>query len=243
MALIVMLGVVVGLLAVLFVGLLRSHAQVLRALHAAGIRVDADHPEGFRLSAPSPDPMEGLARAEVPDVRPSSVQDVTGVTPDGAMARMAVSGVSHHTLLVFLSTGCGACVGLWDEMGASSAAVQAAAGSARILVVTQGAEVESPGAVARLAPPGVDVVMSTEAWEDYGVGGAPYFVLIDGRAGRVLGEGSAGAWHQVADLLSRAVADARVEGRTRRDLLTGGAGGSTGRGNRADRRLGGEGET
>jgi hypothetical protein len=51
--------------------------------------------------------------------------------------------------------------------------------------------------------------MSTEAWADYEVPGSPFFVLVDGRSGRRIGEGVAHHFHQVAELVRRADADAR----------------------------------
>ena len=38
--------------------------------------------------------------------------------------------------------------------------------------------------------------------------GAPYFVLVDGTSGDVVGEGSGSSWDQVSDLLAQAMADA-----------------------------------
>ena len=50
--------------------------------------------------------------------------------------------------------------------------------------------------------------MSTEAWSDYGVPGSPYFVLVEGRSGRVRGEGTGPDWEQVSSLLDQATGDA-----------------------------------
>ena len=52
--------------------------------------------------------------------------------------------------------------------------------------------------------------MSTEAWGDYEVPGSPFFVLVDGRSGRRVGEGVANQFRQVADLVRRAESDART---------------------------------
>ncbi len=82
--------------------------------------------------------------------------------------------------------------------------------------------------------------MSSQAWDDYEVPVAPYFMLVDGRRG-VIGEGASASWAQVVDLLGKAAADAGVDldgaaaaGRrpTRRELLTG-----SHREQRADREL------
>ena len=52
--------------------------------------------------------------------------------------------------------------------------------------------------------------MSTEAWSDYEVPGSPFFVLVDGRSGRRIGEGVANHFSQVVELVRRAESDARA---------------------------------
>ena len=54
--------------------------------------------------------------------------------------------------------------------------------------------------------------MSSQAWEDYGVPLAPYFVLRGRRAGTVEGEGAAESWPQVASLLRDAMATHQADG-------------------------------
>jgi hypothetical protein len=49
--------------------------------------------------------------------------------------------------------------------------------------------------------------MSCQAWEDYAVPGAPYFVLVDGI---VRGEGVATSWQAVSSLVSDAIEDQRA---------------------------------
>jgi hypothetical protein len=64
--------------------------------------------------------------------------------------------------------------------------------------------------VRELAPEGAEVVMSSDAWGDYGIPGSPHFVLVEG--GRVAGQGAAAAWEQIGALVRQAradVADAR----------------------------------
>ena len=61
--------------------------------------------------------------------------------------------------------------------------------------------------------------MSSQAYDDYAVPANPYFFLVDGPAGRVLGEGAAASWTQVAELLARAAADAGLDA-TRRPAAT-----------------------
>jgi hypothetical protein len=54
--------------------------------------------------------------------------------------------------------------------------------------------------------------MSSDAWTDYEVPGSPFFVLIDGDAGRRIGEGVANHFDQVAELVRRADIDATAFG-------------------------------
>jgi hypothetical protein len=48
--------------------------------------------------------------------------------------------------------------------------------------------------------------MSSDAWKDYQVPGAPYFILVDGA---VRGEGVATTWEAVASLVRDAVEEER----------------------------------
>ncbi len=55
--------------------------------------------------------------------------------------------------------------------------------------------------------------MSSAAWAEYRVPGSPYFVLVDGPAGRVRGEGTGATWEQVSTMLRQANDDASDDGR------------------------------
>ena len=91
-------------------------------------------------------------------------------------------------------------------------------GDARLVLVTKGTDAESPGSVRKLSP-GITVplVMSSDAWDAYDVPVAPFFVLIDGVSGNVLGEGAASNWDQVSSMLQQALEDAGlVDGKGRR---------------------------
>ncbi len=202
-ALVVIEAVAIGVLALLVVGLLRSHAEILRALHSLGIGEE--------------DLMgEVLPEDPVPAGRGTPAHDVVGTTPDGGAVKAAVVGTGRATLLAFLSSGCAGCERLWSQP--SAAELDLPGDGSRVVVVTKGVDAESPAAVARLAPPGVQVVMSSEAFADYQVPATPYFVLVDGGTGRVAGEGSAGSWRQVSNLVRRAAGDAAVASRRRRHL-------------------------
>ncbi|HEX4819551.1 MAG TPA: hypothetical protein VFV00_05045 [Acidimicrobiales bacterium] len=195
--LVTLLGVAVGLLALLVAGLLRSHAEILRALNELG--VDLDPNRGARANTTLP-----------PRAAADSVADVTGTDADGAAQHIAVAGVEHNTLLAFLSTTCLTCRDFWSAFADPSLDVP---GRARVVIVTRSEEAESPSSVRRLAPRTVHTVMSTETWHAYNVPGAPYFILVDGARSQVIGEGTATAWERVQELMRQAMADANEAGR------------------------------
>jgi hypothetical protein len=115
---------------------------------------------------------------------------------------VAVTGRPGLTLLAFLSSGCSSCAGFWAAL--ADPAGHGLPGDVRTVAVTKGPEVEIRAEVARRAAPGLTVVMSTAAWGDYEVPGSPFFVLVDGAAGRRVGEGVANSFDQVAELVRRA---------------------------------------
>jgi hypothetical protein len=118
-----------------------------------------------------------------------------------------IVGAEHTTLLAFLSSGCGTCADFWQAF-ADGAGTRLPGRDTRLVIVTRGHEAESASAVAALAPAGVTTLMSTEAYEAYSVPANPYFILVDGPSGRIIGEGAAASWNQVATLLGQAAADA-----------------------------------
>lgn len=236
-ALVWLLAAVVALLTLLVVGLLRSHATILRALHDAGIDLDPDA-DPHRHAAPvSLDEPRIRTQAGVPGPAGASGQratDLAGVTAAGGTRTVSVTS-GAPTLLAFLSTGCTTCATFWEafaEAGADGGDPLSRLGlpaGLRLVVVTKGPELESPAEVAALAPPGVLTLQSSQAWEDYRIPVAPYFALVDGRRGVVVGEGAAASWERVRDLIQRSLADAALEetlpaesGKVRRrDVLTG----------------------
>lgn len=247
LALVIVEGVVLVLLALLVVGLLRSHAEILRALHDLGVNLEDGAPQGgtrtFALGAradaaaagaPAP---SGVAPTGTPtedrigdsglamplDGPLGTAHDLMGVTPFGDGAAVAVNGTDHLTLLAFLSTGCATCLDFWEAFR-DPANRRVAGGSANLVVLTRGPDAESPAAVAELAEPDVTTLMSSEAFDDYSVPVAPYFVLVDGSAGRIVGEGAAASFDQLGGLLAKAMADGGMglgARRTRREVLRG----------------------
>jgi hypothetical protein len=195
-AVLVIEGLAIILLGVLVVGLLRSNADILRALHDLGVR------EASTVST---------AGAVAPRARASNggVTDVSGLSLAGSAIHVGVTGTRHSTMLAFLSTGCSACVGLWEGLGARDLLSERS--DVRLVVVTKSRDAESQSRLEQLVPDGITLVQSTEAWESYGVPVSPYFVLVDGSIDAVVGEGSAGSWAQVASLLGQAVADTEAD--------------------------------
>ena len=110
---------------------------------------------------------------------------------------------THLTLLVFLTTTCTTCAELWKALAGSRRGL---ARGARLLLVTKGAEVEDRARLRRVAPRGVPLVMSTEAWGRYGVTAAPFVVCIDA-AGTVVAAGAVSGW---ADVVAACPAPAAV---------------------------------
>jgi len=212
--LVVLLALVVALLAVLVVGVLRSHAEILRRLHELGAGIYDDEADAaVAASGGVRSPVELRTRPGVPEPRSADglvatdAHDVAGVTPSGATAIAGVVGTSHTTLLAFLSSGCGTCADFWRAFSAGEG-TRLPGRDTRLVIVTKGQEGESLSAVAGLAPQGVTTIMSTEAYDDYSVPANPYFILVDGPSGRIMGEGAAASWTQVATLLGQAAADA-----------------------------------
>lgn len=114
---------------------------------------------------------------------------VAGVDPAGEPATASID----DGLLMFLTSSCRPCRALWAELAARPHA------HAQVTVVTPDPSTESRRSVARLAA-GVDhrVLMSTRAWLDYGVPGAPWLAAVAG--GVVRAEGSASSWAEVETL-------------------------------------------
>jgi len=180
------------LLALVVVGLLRSHAEILRRLGPP----EADERDSDVLApgVPAPPSREGLREAP----------RITGMTLGGDGIQVG-SGSGQPMLLAFLSSGCLTCEGFWETF--SQAEPPAIPGGARVVAVTKDASHESPSRLRDLAGDSLEVVMSSAAWRQFDVPTSPYFVYVE-RDGMILGEGAAASWPQVASLLRDAIDDA-----------------------------------
>lgn len=184
------------LLVVLVAGLLRSHAEILRRL---GPEDASGEPGEAPVAAPHPIPQPRRAAA------PRPAPALAGTTPTGDPVALAFEGGEGMlTLLAFLTTGCSTCAGFWETL-----AEPRLPEGVQTVIVTRGSDRERPARVRELAPSGIPVVMSSAAWSDFGVPGAPYFVLVERT---VLGEGVATTWQALASLVADAVQDEREAG-------------------------------
>ena len=207
MALMVALTVVVLLLAVLVAGLLRSHADILRALHSLGAGVGDPALDGRESEAAGASPTPVTMGPTLPPERSSSsAPTVVGLTPAGEALAVPVGSSGSLTLLAFLTSGCSTCAAFWNAFRTGGETVLPPGVS--LLVVTKGSQFELPSEVASRAGR-TPVVMSDEAWTDYEVPGSPFFALVDGSSGRRIGEGVANHLPQLLDLLRRATSEHR----------------------------------
>ncbi|MFZ0249467.1 MAG: hypothetical protein WAL61_05940, partial [Acidimicrobiales bacterium] len=197
-ALVIVSTFVVLVLGVLVAGLLRSHADILRALHdlGAGVGDPAAAPAGaapVTLSAPHTSPALGAAPA------------IAGLTPTGDARAISVANSDDLTLLGFLSSGCTGCAAFWDAL--QEPGRLQLPDRTRVVIVTKGSDREVPSEVRARATGRVPVVMSTDAWLEYQVPGSPFFVLVDGASGQKVGQGVASSVGQLAELVRRAEHD------------------------------------
>ncbi len=181
------------LLAVLVVGLLRSHAEILRRLGPA-------EDDG----APGP---ADLVRGGRSGAHGQRARDISGATPDGDAVQVGLSAGSPTTLVAFLSSGCSTCETFWRELAGLPGPLDELV--TRTVIVTHDQARESPGRLRELAPAGRVTVMSSAAWADHGVEVSPYFLLVDGTVGEVIGEGTARSLSQLEQMLRDGAADSQ----------------------------------
>ena len=154
-----------ALLAVLVAGLLRSHATILRRLHAIDGGADSAH--GATRGAPLEMPQVHTSRintmpgipnpAELDGSKQSSpdgrvAHDIAGTTPDGGTALIRTVGVEQDTVSRSCPRGAAPCQGFWDEF-AQPRAVRLPRAT-RLVIVTKGSHEESPAGSTDCGRPG-----------------------------------------------------------------------------------------
>jgi len=225
LAVVIAEGVAVALLGVLVLGLLRSHALILKALHELGAGLELEKEAGTGVTTattggkPGPVPVE-LESGVVPATRKDSTRahDIVGSDLDRAEQTITVTTGGDRTLLAFLTSGCSVCQTFWDEFRHGVDVP----GRGVLRIVAKGPQEESLPSLRALAGD-LPVVQSSAAWVDYDIPGSPYFVYVED--GVVTGEGSATTWPQVRDLMAQGVSDSEearaAAGRSGPGLLVG----------------------
>jgi hypothetical protein len=199
-ALLAVESVVLALLALVVVGLLRSHAEILRRLPTeAGTTSLHEISSGQAQKTPMiPDHLPTPRAGQTPVVA------ITGETLDGG--QLAIDPAKTDTLVAFLSSGCLTCKTFWDALQPGRRT--SLPGDARPIIVVKDSAFESPSRLRELAPADLPVIMSSEAWGDYNIAMSPYFLFVSG--GTVRSEGAASSWEQVSSLLKDAYEDERL---------------------------------
>lgn len=205
----VLLSCAVGVLALLVFGLLRSHAEIIRALHRAGIPLEEAGGHAERPGAP-------VELRSPPD---GAAHDIVGVSTGGSPTKISVTGGRGLTLLAFLSSSCRTCETFWTAFAEPDLDLPGA--GTRLVIVGQDPPLESQTAFAGLAPPGVKTVLSSAAWQDYDVPGSPFFALVDGTNDRLVGSGTAASWDQMRNMLRTALGDYLLEVESNNDGTSG----------------------
>jgi hypothetical protein len=189
-ALVIIEAIVIVLLAILVAGLLRSHGEILRQLHALGI---GEHGDVV--------PARPVTRGAT-GLGPTPLATVTGPAPRGGAISIPLTGSRGYTLLAFLSSTCSSCQPFWQESAGPEL------DGVRTVVVTKDPSEESPSDLSAIAGPHLTALMSSQAWDSFKVPATPYFALIDTADGQVIGEGSAANWSRVGEMVRRAISDA-----------------------------------
>jgi hypothetical protein len=189
--------VLLAALALLVVGLLRSHAEILRHLN---LTEDVVENEGAREAGES----RYVPQRPLADPRMGVAADITGLTLEQAAISVSMRDRQFTgTLLAFLSSGCLTCYEFWSALTAPELPT-----GARAVIVTKDHTDESLAKIQELAPRETLVVLSSEAWSNYDVPGAPYFVWVESESGSIQGVGAATQWASVQKLLADSLAEA-----------------------------------
>lgn len=183
--------IIIGLLVA---GMLRTHADIMRALNLApsgeGSQATSEA-ANLELTAP-PDNVDAQLFA------PAAALEGVNLDLNPVNVEMKRDG---GTLLGFLSSGCLTCLRFWHELSTPSNRLTLPPNGRLILVVKDPTE-ESLAKLREMAPVGHPVVMSSQAWSDYDIPGAPFFVWVDGPTATVRGVGAHDRVEGVLKLLS-----------------------------------------
>ncbi len=184
--LVTVLTLLVIILTVLVCGVLRTHAEIIRAVQQYGAALETDSPEQHLLAPTAGAVFDALG--------------IAGETQWGERVDYPLwAAEQEDTLLAFLTTTCLACQTFWDAFRDPDVSLPA---HTRLIIVTKDRRHESRSRLRKIAPAHHDVVMSGDAWSSYQVPVAPYFVFISGADAKVVGQGSAEQWHQLEGMVA-----------------------------------------
>lgn len=184
--------ILLALLTLLVAGLLRSHAEILRALGEPGA---AAVPTGDEELPPP----TGVVNA----------MDIDGETLDRRLIPVRVRDRGVNTLLAFLSTSCSTCIGFWERLREGEPLELPP--ETELVIVAKDRSEERLSRLRKLSDMDSRIIMSTQAWRDYNVSESPYFVFVDGQTGLVRGEGSADTWERAFSLVNDSIDEDEVE--------------------------------
>lgn len=187
-SIVIALALVLILFAVLVIGLLRSHGEILRRLDSMGAGMGDGHDHGDLLHLSSNQ-----------NKGPSASGQIMGVSLEGDPIVISPTSGSAPTLLAFLSTSCSSCTPFWESLDTGFRYF--GGHQYRILLLTRGESEESPTRAQALRRGDAEVIMTDGPWEEFGVPGAPYFVLVQSGTGHILGEGSASNFKALEEFL------------------------------------------
>ena len=192
---------VVALLGLVVVALVRAQASTARRLAVVERHLlRAQRRQGAPPPAREETSMSSTEEQPDPSADDGDLVDVRGVTVAQEPMTYPLQDVDRPTLVAFLSTTCGICVGLWEQLRDQGL------DGVPAVVVTKDPAVENLAMARDMANAGtLPVIMSSEAWDDYEVPGSPYFLLVGGRPGQVLAEGEASTWESVRSLTNQTV--------------------------------------
>ena len=179
---------------VLVAGLLRSHAEILKTLHARGSGEDVGSHNGD---------------SQETDVVPANTDahPIHGASLARESVELRPIDEERGLLLAFLTSGCSACRTIWRDIEAGDENGHSL--GVRVVAVAKDREEESVSRLKKLAPDWLPVVLSSSAWRDYQVPSSPYFVYVV--SGEIVGQGSAKTWANALEFVEDQIADVDEE--------------------------------
>lgn len=184
-AIVTALAVVVAILGAVVALLAQSHRALLQRLDLADAEMSR------QASSTTPAHTNGRRKAVG-----SVVPPIVGRTLGGEPVTREFSQ-TRRTLIAYLSSSCHTCATFWNQFRAVSPVND----DLDVVIVTKDARSEQVEAITDLAPPGVDVVLSSASWDAVDVPGSPWFVSVAAGTSVIDGAMTATTWRQLSRAL------------------------------------------